>query len=229
MRIALFGGTGRIGGHLLAWALSHGHQVTALARDPARLAVPVRNRAGLAVCAADPAGPGGLPDGGVTVVTGDVTDVAAVQAVVDGADAVLSALGSHGAATPGLLGTAGRNITASMAASGASRLVCVSASGAFIQSDPDAGLLIRLILPRVLARPFADVRDMEQVVAASGLDWTMVRATRLVNTPGTGRYRVRPDYPPAGGGKISRADVAHFIGAVVTEDSWVRARPALAY
>jgi putative NADH-flavin reductase len=248
MRIALFGGTGRIGSHVLGWALERGHQVTVLARDPRGLGVLAHAPSELTVLAHDPAGlagfnrepsrlaglsrePAGLavPGGAVTVVTGDVNDPAAVQAAVDGADAVLSALGPRGARTPGVLGAAARNITAAMTASGTRRLVCVSAAGAFIQADPDSGALVKLLLPRVLAKPFADVRDMEAVVAASGLDWTLVRVTRLVNSPRTGRYRVRPDYPPVGGGKIGRADVAHFMGAVVTEGTWVRARPALAY
>jgi uncharacterized protein YbjT (DUF2867 family) len=73
------------------------------------------------------------------------------------------------------------------------------------------------------------VRVMEQVVADSDLDWTLVRATRLVNSPGTGRYRVRPEYPPPGGMKIARADVAHFMGAALANGDWVRGRPALAY
>jgi uncharacterized protein YbjT (DUF2867 family) len=90
-------------------------------------------------------------------------------------------------------------------------------------------LLIKLILPRLLASQFADVRDMEDVIAGSGLDWTLVRASRLVNNPETGRYRVRPDYAPAGGGKIARADVAHFIGATLDDNGWIRGRPALAY
>ena len=89
--------------------------------------------------------------------------------------------------------------------------------------------MIKLILPRVLAKQFADVRDMESAIRASGLEWTLVRATQLTSGPLTGRYRVRPDYSPAGGRKISRADVAHFIRAVLDDDSWVKSAPALAY
>jgi uncharacterized protein YbjT (DUF2867 family) len=70
---------------------------------------------------------------------------------------------------------------------------------------------------------------METGIRTSGLDWTLVRATRLVNRPGTGRYRVRPDYPPPGGTTIARADVAHFIATVLAEDGWLRDAPALAY
>lgn len=210
MRLALLGGTGRIGGHLLTGLAAAGHEVTVLARDGAGLAA-----------AANP--------GAVTVVRGDATDPAAVRAAVDGADAVLSALGPRGAKTQGLLGAAAANMVAAMDKTGARRLICVSASGAFVAGDPDLGLLVKLILPRLLARHFADVRTMEAAISATDLDWTLVRATRLVDTAETGRYRVRPEYSPAGGGKISRADVAHFMSAALADGSWIGGRPALAY
>jgi len=112
---------------------------------------------------------------------------------------------------------------------GARRLICVSAAGAYITGDPDTGWLIKAVLPRVFAAPFADVREMENVIRHSGLDWTIVRPVRLVNRPGTSRYRVRPDFPPPAGRTIARADVAHFIAAVLTEDAWLHEAPAVAY
>jgi putative NADH-flavin reductase len=207
MHLALLGASGRIGQHVLTWALESGHQVTALARNPQALEAAA----------------------GLTVLTGDATDAAAVAELVAGADAVLSALGPRGAKSPALLASAGRNIVAGMTKAGVRRLVCVSAAGAYVQGDPDSGALVKMILPRVLARTFADVRDMEAAITASDLDWTLVRAARLVNTGLTGRYRVRPEYPPKGGGKISRSDVAHFMAAVLTEGDWIHGRPALAY
>lgn len=207
MRLAVLGGSGRIGQHILASALESGHQVCALARRPQALAAA----------------------SGLTVIRGDVADASAVADLVADADAVLSALGPRGAKTPALLATAGHNTVAGMGKTGVRRLICVSAAGAFIRADPDSGVLVKLILPRVLAKQFADVREMEEVFGASDLDWTMVRATRLVNSPPTGQYRVRPDYPPPGGGKIARADVARFMLTCLTERSWVREHPALAY
>jgi putative NADH-flavin reductase len=208
MRIAILGGTGRIGGDLLGWALDAGHSVHALARQPGAL----------------PARPG------LTVTRGDALDAAAVAEVIDGAGAVLSALGPRGARAPsGLLGGAALNIVGAMRKTAARRLICVSAAGAYITGDPDTGWLVKEVLPRALARPFADVRQMENVIRESGLDWTLVRPVRLVNRPGTGRYRVRPDYPPPRGRTIARADVAHFIAVVLTGNAWLQAAPALAY
>src|SRR5580692_535391 len=217
MRVAILGGTGGIGGQLLTWALNSGHDVTALVRNPAALAAQaaladhgvLRDHGALA-------GQGALAGrstarasnaGTLTLISGDATDGSAMRAAIDGADAVLSALGPRGARTPGLLGTAAANLTVAMEKAGVRRVICVSAAGPFIADDP----------------------DMEAVISATDLDWTLVRASRLVDKPGTGRYRVRPDYAPAGGRKIARADVAHFMAAVLTEGSWLRARPAVAY
>jgi uncharacterized protein YbjT (DUF2867 family) len=207
MQIAILGATGGIGGHVLDWALQAGYPVHALARDPQALS----------------------PAAGLTVTRGDALDETAVAEVIDGADAVVSALGPRGTKAPGLLAGAASNTVRAMQKTGARRLVCVSAAGAYVTGDPNMNWLIKAILPRVLARQFADVHAMEDVVRACDLDWTLVRATRLINRPGTGRYRVSPDYSPAGSGKIARADVAHFIAAVLTEDGWPRAAPALAY
>lgn len=207
MQLTILGATGGIGGQLLSWALDAGHRVHALARNPEAL----------------------RPAPGLTVVHGDVLDADAVIDVVAGADAVLSALGPRGAKAPGLLAGAAANTVAAMAKTEARRLVCVSAAGAYVAADPDRNWLTKVILPRVFAAQFADVRRMEEVVRESGLDWTLVRPSRLVNGPLTGRYRVAPDYAPRGGGKISRADVAHFIAGELTSDRWLGAVPALAY
>lgn len=67
--IALLGATGNVGSRLLDEALSRGHQVTTLVRDPARLA----SRAGL------------------TVVAGDVTDPRAAKALA-GHEVLISSL-----------------------------------------------------------------------------------------------------------------------------------------
>ena len=69
MKIALIGATGFVGAPVLDEALARGHEVVALVRDPAKLA-------------ARP---------GLTVVTADAYDAAAVAGAVAGADAVISA------------------------------------------------------------------------------------------------------------------------------------------
>jgi uncharacterized protein YbjT (DUF2867 family) len=207
MQIAILGGTGGIGGHVLSWALDAGHPVRALARRPEALP----------------------PRAGLVAVRGDALDVTAVAETIADADAVVSALGPRGTKSPSLLAGAAANVVAAMEKTGTHRLICVSAAGAYVTGDPDMGWLIKAILPRVFAAQFADVREMEKLIRDSGLDWTIVRPVRLVNRPGTGRYRVRPDFPPPHGRTIARGDVAHFIGAALTENAWLHDAPAIAY
>lgn len=210
MKVAIFGATGRIGGHLLSWAVDAGHDVHVLARSPEAL----------------------RPRDRLTVTGGDVLDPAAVAAVISGADAVLSAVGPgilDGFRKTELLAPAAANIVDGMHKTGAHRLIAVSAAAAFLTEDPDKSWIVKQTLPRIFARVFDDVRRMERVVRDSDLGWTLVRATLLVNDPGKGEYRVRADFPPPGGGKIARADVAHFIGTALASASYIRESPALAY
>ena len=78
MKIVLFGASGMIGRRVLAEAVRRGHAVTAVVRDPSKVAA---------------------RDGGVTVVKGDVTDAAAVAGLVAGHDVVKYALDTYGGDT----------------------------------------------------------------------------------------------------------------------------------
>ena len=165
MKLTIFGATGRIGGHLLSWAVDAGHDVHVLARSPQAL----------------------RPRDGLTVTGGDVLDPAAVAAVIFEADAVLSAVGPKildNFRKTELLAPAAANFIDGMHKTGAHRLIAVSAAAAFVTEDPDKSWIVKQIQPRIFARVFADVRQMERVVKDSDLDWTLVRPTRLVSDPG---------------------------------------------
>lgn len=134
---------------------------------------------------------------------------------------MVSTLGSRQRQAPTTVcadGTA--SIVQAMKTVGVRRLVVVSASGAFTEGD---GLLTRLIvkpiLNRVFRHAFADMRRMEGVVRASGLDWTIVRPPRLTNSPRSSSYRSAVDRNVPGGIQISRADVADCILHCLAEHS----------
>ena len=123
MQIAILGGTGGIGGHVLSRALDAGHPVRALARSPGALP----------------------PRAGLTVIRGDALDAAAVTETIAGADAVVSALGPRGTKAQSLLAGATANVVTAMDKTGARRLICVSAAGAYISGDPNTGWLLKAI------------------------------------------------------------------------------------
>ena len=63
MKLAVFGATGPTGRQVVTQALEQGHDVTAFARSPEKL---------------------GLEHEGLTVIKGDVMDVASVESAVQG-------------------------------------------------------------------------------------------------------------------------------------------------
>nr|WP_310716119.1 NAD(P)-binding oxidoreductase [Nonomuraea sp. 3-1Str] len=82
------------------------------------------------------------------------------------------------------------SIVRATAAEGARRLVVVTANGMITEGDgPVTRLVFKPVLGRVPRNPFADMLRMEDVVRASGLDWTIVRPPPLTEGPRTGSYR----------------------------------------
>lgn len=186
--LLILGATGGIGQELVNQALERGHRVTALVRSPQKLR---GARAGLKVI------PGSL-------------SAEEIGAALAGCDAVLSAVGPSGPGRTSVTQDSARSIVAAMRARGVRRLLIVGVAVLF----RDAGILARLLRGTLLRGVADDSEVMEQIVEASGLDWTIVRPPRLTNGPRSERYGVANDHlPPGAGGAstISRADVAHFM------------------
>lgn len=97
MNIAILGATGRIGSRLLAEALRRGHQVTALVRDPSRLAP----REGLSIRQGDALD----PEMAAATLAGHAALISSVHFTDLDADTLL--LIAKGAAIPRLLVTGG--------------------------------------------------------------------------------------------------------------------------
>jgi putative NADH-flavin reductase len=210
MKLTVFGATGGTGSQVVRQALDAGHEVVAVVRDPARLPVSHQN---------------------LTAVTADVMRADDIADAVTGRDAIISALGhSRGrpdgtAANRTLCADSAGAITAAMRMAGSRRLVIVSASGPY----PDAGdgPVLRYLAKPILGRTvfkavWSDLAAMEDVVRASGLDWTVLRPPRLTDKPLTGRYRTRQDLNLRGGLRVSRADLAHLALAVAGDQDTYR-------
>ncbi len=203
--IALFGATGKIGRRVLDRALAAGYQVRVLVRDPARLTTSHPR---------------------LTVLTGDVLDVDAVERTVVGSDVVLALFG-HVKDSPKTLQTDGtRNIVAAMQAHQVPRLVTLSGGGLRAPQDrpklPDRA--IRTLLKLMAGHVLADAEGHLEVLKDSGLDWTVVRGPVLTEHPGKRRYRVGWVGVDAST-RISREDLADFILAQVTDRSYVGQLP----
>ena len=204
MKLTIFAATGGIGGQLLEQALAAGHDVTAVVRNASK-----------------------LPKREVHIATADLAapNPGALEAAVKGADAVLSGLGPRSAAEAGVAWRGTQAIVSAMKATGVRRIVVVSAAPiGTVQSpgrpnppkhDPGDGFFMRHLLnpivKTVLRKRYADLAQMEDVLRASALDWTVVRPPQLTDKSLTGSYRVAYGENLRRGLHISRADVAHFM------------------
>jgi putative NADH-flavin reductase len=193
MKITVFGATGGTGQQLLDQACAAGHEVTAVVRDPSRLTHPHPQ---------------------LTVVSADVMDPAAIGPAIAGREAVVSTIGSRDRRAPSTVcADSAVSIIQAMKAQGVRRLVVVSASGMHIDDGdgPLTRLVAKPILRTVLKHPFADMRRMEDLVRASGLEWTILCPPMLTDGPRTGTYRSAVDHNVRGGIRVSRADLADSI------------------
>jgi uncharacterized protein YbjT (DUF2867 family) len=67
----------------------------------------------------------------------------------------------------------------------------------------------------MFGKVYADLAQMEDILAESGLDWTVVRPPQLTDKPLTGTYRTAHGQNIRGGWSVPRADVAQFMITVL--------------
>ena len=209
--LLVIGASRGIGLETVRCALAAGHRVRAFARHAA--AIPIQ-----------------LP--GLEKVAGDALDAAAIAAALAATDAVIQSLGAPKGPQSVLGGTtlfsrATRILVDAMRAHGPRRLVTVTGMGAG-DSRGHGGLLYdALVFPLVLKRVYDDKDVQEQIVKASGLEWTIVRPGLLTSGPATGAVRALTDPKDWGPGTISRADVADFLVREAFERRFVGQTPLL--
>ncbi len=195
MKVALIGATGFVGTALLEELLTRGHDVTALVRDPGKLAARPH----------------------LQVIKADVQDAAQVQAAVAGQDAVISAF-NPGWANPNIYqdfmsGT--RAIVAGTKAASVKRYIVIGGAGSLYAAD-GTQLVDSPNFPAAIYPGASAARDgLTELQQESTLDWTQLSPPVAFHGGGpserTGKYRVGGDSPlntGDGPGTISAADLA---------------------
>ncbi|WP_340385651.1 NAD(P)H-binding protein [Streptomyces sp. SS7] len=72
---------------------------------------------------------------------------------------------------------------------------------------------------------FEDHHGVDQVVRASGTDWTLARAVALSNKPAGAPPRAAEAGTDKPGMRISRAGLADFLVDTVEQGTWIRKAP----
>ncbi|WP_219413055.1 NAD(P)-dependent oxidoreductase [Pseudonocardia nigra] len=174
LRIAVIGAAGSVGSRVVAEALSRGHQVTAVVRDPARfpeLDPAARARSGDAGNVEDVAGLGADHD----VV------ISATRPVTGGESALPT---TTKALLAGLAGSGTRLIVVG----GAATLTVPGTGGTTVVDDP------RFLSPEYRPIALACAEQLAVCRAETAVDWTYLSPPALLE-PGerTGRYRLGTD------------------------------------
>ena len=204
MKILVVGASQGTGALTVQAALDKGHEVTAFARTPSRLAI---------------------ENPRLAKVTGDFHQRDSVDAAVQGHGAVIvtasstSLKGFREKPTYFSLGTG--YVIEAMKKHGVRRLVVLSALGTG-ETRPLVPALVRAILVGwILKSAYADHERQEKMVRESGLDWVVARPGRLTNGPARRQY-VKTAAIEKVPSSISRADVADFLVTAIETDTWVQ-------
>ena len=176
-------------------------------------------------------GPSAAPpaDPNLHVVAGRATDRGAVVEALSDADEAISALDSRGGGQPGPpCATASGQVIEVESGRTGFRYVAISATG--VKGPPDTTpFLARLpsrIIPARLGKTYLDKDAEAPVLAASSLEWVLIRPPGLTDGPPGGN--VHPDATRATGRRISRGDLARFAVLVTTDPTCVRQSPFVA-
>jgi putative NADH-flavin reductase len=210
MKLAIFGATGATGTSLTGQALAAGHEVTAVVRDPARLAVPAQPK--------------------LRILSADVMDPASIVPVIAGADAVISVVGPRGTGPTTVIQDSVRSIIQAMDKTSTRRLLQVSGS---VVTDEGESPYLRYLLKPLARRTFlrhvcADMRSGEDQIRDSDLDWTILRPPALTGKAATGTYRTAIDRNLPHGFTVSRADLAACLLALLNDPAVTRHHVSIA-
>jgi len=217
--IALFGPTGMIGQRILNEALSRGHKVTAIARDPSKISDKRPN---------------------MTVTAGDILKPESVAAAAAGHDVVVSAYGPP-ATDPQQVVAAARSLiegikTANQKTGKSIRLIMVGGA-ASLEVAPGVLLLDAPNFPPAWKGIASAARDALQVyrteAGKAGVDWTYFSPGAFIQ-PGerTGKYRTGTDQlvvDAKGESRISAEDYAVALLDEIEKPQFSRKRFTAAY
>ena len=187
--VVVFGGTGSIGKLVAEKLVQKGFEVKVL----------TRNR------------PAGRPHSPIEYFVGNVLEYGSVEKGIASGDAVVIALGFNNS-SPDTMSKGTMNILKAMKDKNLNRLICLSAQGAGDSWDqmPDA-FKEMVASDAILDASFKDHGIQEDLVKKSGLNWTIVRPTEVVETSFPGKSYVVNEYRDDLVFQIGKDEVAGFM------------------
>lgn len=204
MNLIVFGATGLVGKQLVQQALFNGHHVKAFGRN---------------VFTTD-----FLETKNLELVQGALFDATEVYNAIKGCDAVLSAIGG-GFDSGDKTRTLGiKNIIAQMKKAGVQRIIAIGAQ-AILNADENTLVMDKDDYPEEYKPVSKEHFKVFQMLNESGLNWTFVGPSDIVDHGPTGAYITKADYPPDPvNDKINSGDLAMFMLNELKKNEYVRQR-----
>jgi putative NADH-flavin reductase len=209
-KIIVFGATGATGKLVVEQALKAEHQVTVIVRNPS--AFLLRHRK-------------------LNIIQGDVLQLNTFEKKMHGQDVVVYCLGTRKRGPTNVYSKGISNIMEAMQEKNINRLICLSAIAVIV--PPKISRVMKFVTKNILQRLFrpmyADMLLMEKILSESNLNWTVIRPPWLRNARHTGKYRTAITEHLHNPSKISRADLADYIIAHLTDENTFKARVEISY
>nr|XP_015828747.2 flavin reductase (NADPH) isoform X1 [Nothobranchius furzeri] len=211
MKIALLGATGQTGQYLVKQALEQGHTVTAIVRNPEKLAVHHDN---------------------LKVVKADIFSANSLKTHFKDQDVVMSCLGFPASLFSGVTG-----YTMSMAAvigamreARVNRVITMTSWYTEPNSGAQSSYLIRFLLLPMIRSVLNNMYEMESFLQKTqDINWTVVRPPGLKNLPATAQeflthegYFVPDSRGQPARSAVGRGDVARFMLSLLNNNAWVK-------
>lgn len=197
MKIALIGASGFVGGALLREASQRGHSVTAIVRNPAKVAAA----------------------SGVTAIKGDVNDAKQLAAQIAGHDVVISAF-NGGWGDPDIYNKhlAGSRAIVAAAKQAGVRLIVVGGAGSLLAPD-GSQIVDSPDFPAAYKDGARAARDaLAELRNESGLEWSFVSpAAHIAPGERTGKFRLGGDEPVLDAKGESHVSVEDLAVAILDE------------
>lgn len=209
MKILIIGASRGIGKALLEEALNEDHQVRVLARTPDNIE---------------------LVDSRLDLVQGDVRDLQSLSDAAKDMEIICSCIGVPITfKAVDLFSVAATNLVTVAEQQPTLKLIAVTGIGAGNSKGHGGFLYDRIFKPLFLKTIYEDKDREEEIIAASGSDWLLVRPAGLTNGPRTGNYRVINELEGIVARRISRLDVADFILSQIVRPTQFGKAPLITY
>lgn len=206
MKICLLGATGRVGSVILQNALSEGHSINVLTRDPYKLSHLASK---------------------ITLTKGNVLNESDIREAMSGTDTVISALNTGGTTT---LSESMPLIIKNMKELGIKRMITIGTAG--ILQARTAPHLYRFQSSESKRKSTRDAEEhlmVYLILKNSGLDWTIVCPTYLPVGERVGVYRYEKDFLPVNPSSISVFDTGDFAYQQLFTNEFIGCRVGLTY